>query len=198
MRRRIEPGWRMNVAQWCLRVLFGRPRHFIAPWVMAGVGTAVIFLDAAGCRVLLQQRTGAVEHAGTWGCFGGFVDLHHHERLADAAARELWEETGLRVPADQFDRHPDYVRLGYGEQKHEMADQTCLGLYFFAAVPPGFDALLQTSEEVGGFRWVDEDTLDAMWAAGELSGARDDHYGGVKAAFAALGRGEVMPVLRLG
>lgn len=196
-KRRIEPGWRMNVAQRVLGFLFGRPHHFIAPWEMAGVGTAIIFIDVPGRRALLQQRTGAVENAGRWGCFGGYVDLHRHEPLADAVTRELFEETGLRVPADQFRRHPDYVRLGYGEQKHEMAGQASLGIYFFAAAPHDFDGLLGTSDEVAGFRWVDEPTLDTMWDTHELAGARDDHYGGVKAAFAALARGEAIQPLEM-
>ncbi|MFB9995297.1 NUDIX domain-containing protein [Deinococcus oregonensis] len=48
-------------------------------------------------RVLFGRREGTSYGAGLWGLPGGRVE--RGERLADAAAREIWEEMGLRVEA---------------------------------------------------------------------------------------------------
>ncbi|GMA16194.1 NUDIX domain-containing protein [Deinococcus metallilatus] len=58
----------------------------------------LILRDREG-RVLLGRRAGVAYGAGLWDLPGGHVE--RGEGLAEAAARETWEEVGLRVnPAD--------------------------------------------------------------------------------------------------
>ncbi len=58
-----------------------------------GVAAIVACVDAAGRVLVVKQTTGPF--AGAWLLPGGAVE--RHERVADAARRELAEETGYRV-----------------------------------------------------------------------------------------------------
>uniref|UniRef100_A0AAU3GNW0 NUDIX domain-containing protein n=1 Tax=Streptomyces sp. NBC_01401 TaxID=2903854 RepID=A0AAU3GNW0_9ACTN len=69
------------------------PRNARPPLAQASLGVGVIVQDPEG-RILLGRHRG-----GTWELPGGKVDPTH-ESVAAAAARELREETGLRVPVD--------------------------------------------------------------------------------------------------
>ena len=69
-------------------------RKRVGPIPLMQCGASVIVLDGQN-RLLLQRR----KDNGMWGYAGGAVDLY--ERVEDAAARELREETGLT--ADQLE-----------------------------------------------------------------------------------------------
>ncbi|MFD6278586.1 NUDIX hydrolase [Streptomyces sp. NPDC060209] len=69
------------------------PRNTRPPLAQAAFGVGVVVQDEEG-RILLGRHRG-----GTWELPGGKVDPTH-ESVAAAAARELREETGLRVPVD--------------------------------------------------------------------------------------------------
>ncbi|MFB8035915.1 NUDIX hydrolase [Streptomyces sp. NPDC056004] len=67
-------------------------RNTRPPKAQAALGVGVIVQDGRG-RILLGRH-----HGGTWELPGGKVDPTH-ESIAEAAARELREETGLEVDA---------------------------------------------------------------------------------------------------
>lgn len=56
--------------------------------------TWTVLLDPAG-RVLLARRANVSYGVGLWGLPGGHVE--RGEGLAEAAAREVWEEVGVQV-----------------------------------------------------------------------------------------------------
>jgi 8-oxo-dGTP pyrophosphatase MutT (NUDIX family) len=49
-----------------------------------------------GDRLLLLRRSRAVPSPGLWNLPGGHREPHEHPR--EAAVRELWEETGVKLP----------------------------------------------------------------------------------------------------
>ena len=60
------------------------------------VASGCIFLSIDTGRVMLQQRSGAVNHPRTWGFFGGKAE--GNERPSETLYREMEEEIGL-VPS---------------------------------------------------------------------------------------------------
>ena len=60
------------------------------------IASGCIFLSIDTGRVMLQQRSGAVNHPRTWGFFGGKSE--GNERPSETLYREMEEEIGL-VPA---------------------------------------------------------------------------------------------------
>ncbi len=111
--------------------------------VELAVGALVLHHD----HVLLVRRSTPPE-AGRWSFPGGRVEPG--ERMADAAAREVWEETGLDV---EIDRPVDWVeRIG--------PDHHFVIVDFAATVPerqeptPGDDA--------ADARWVHLDEISTL------------------------------------
>lgn len=192
--RRIQPGWRYSVAQLVLRLLFGRKCHYISPWNNAGVGAAVAILSQDGSRVLLQQRAGKVENVGKWGAFGGYLEISDEETFVTGAAREFFEETGVKLDLKSFGE-PDYVTFIHKRAMHMHWQYSWVAGWFFRAMPEDFIDLLQPSDEVSNYKWVTEAEFQTMWRKGEIAGAKEDHYGCILRAFEKASHGPLPSLL---
>jgi ADP-ribose pyrophosphatase YjhB (NUDIX family) len=131
------------------------------------VGVGAVVLDADG-RVLLVKR-GHEPLKGEWSLPGGAVDVG--ERLADALAREVREETGLEVSVGPVVEVVDRI--------HRAEDGRVQ--YHFVIVD-----YLCTVE--GGRLAHDSDAADACWAS-ESELAR---FAITPQALAVIARGRVM------
>ena len=115
----------------------------------------VILVDTAD-RVLLMQS------GDTWYTPGGGIEAGEDTR--QAAARELWEETGLRVPPDELG--PLVARTsGYADLR--WARGMFSDSFYFLRAPAGF--VVDTS----GFQEVEAAAIDGhrWWSADEVAAA---------------------------
>ena len=117
------------------------------PTVRVACAGAVV-RDERG-RLLLIKRAHEPA-AGRWTVPGGRVEPG--ETAAEAAAREVREETGLEVSVDAL-----LMRVAIGDYDIEDFAATVVG----GSLRPGDDA--------ADARWCDEDELIAMDARGELT-----------------------------
>ncbi len=127
----------------------------------------VLLVDAAG-RVLLQQCCDpAAPDAGSWwNTTGGGID--DGETSEQAAARELLEETGLRVGAADLGPvvHQRLTCFDFGGSSYaQREDYFLLRTAAFEAVPTAPSELELVA--VLGMRW---------WTAGELRSTRERIY----------------------
>lgn len=111
------------------------PQELPAPRI--GVGAVVI----RGGRVLLGQRLGS-HGAGHWALPGGHLD--HGESIEACAARELLEETGLRIQGARLGPYTNDVFVAEG--KHYVT------LFVIATCEPGEPALLEP-DKCSGWQW---------------------------------------------
>jgi len=129
-----------------------------------GCGAAVV----RGGRILLVQRLTAPE-AGAWSLPGGKVDFL--ERAEDAAVRETFEETGLRIALDgllclvqmigiggQHWLSPVYRARVLSGEARAMEPTKASGLGWFALDEPPSPLSLAAREAIGalGARFHDE------------------------------------------
>lgn len=125
-----------------------------------------VLLDPAG-RVLLGRRANVSYGAGLWGLPGGHVE--RGEGLADAAARETWEEVGITVP-------PASLRF-LGVSRYDLEGVIGADFLFLSE---GWEGTPQPSAETSEVGWFAPEALprDCLpWLPGVLeahltSGAR--------------------------
>ncbi|HEX3888787.1 MAG TPA: NUDIX hydrolase [Phenylobacterium sp.] len=118
---------------------------------MAVTADAVILTRSQPRKVLLVQR-GGPPFKGMWAIPGGYVDLD--ERIETAAARELAEETGLRIGALRF--------LGYFDAVDRDPRERTLSLAFWGMVADEHASPLAAGDDAKALGWHLVGRLPAM------------------------------------
>ncbi len=195
MAHRIQPGWRYNLAQLVLRLLYGRKWHYISPWPKVGP-SAVIFPVHDG-RVLLARRAGKVEHVGCWSAIGGFLELSQKESFAAGVAREFLEETGTHLDATRLPTAPHALYISYGQVKKEEAHADVACAFYFASAPANLIRHLHTQEETSAFAWFNAAECREMVATGKIPPDFTDTHAALAELFQRLEAGETFPPLPL-
>ena len=162
MPRKIKLNeWRYKVAQFALRLIYGRPYHYISPWTGVGACTGLI-LHCDG-KILLSLREGDIEDSGTWSIIGGFLNMDDHETFAQAITRELKEETGLELEPTLFpDSAIKHTFIEHGLDYIELENYARMGVYFWHEITmEEFDSL-QTKDETAAFKLVTQEEFEHM------------------------------------
>jgi 8-oxo-dGTP diphosphatase len=118
---------------------------------MAVTADAVILTRAEPRKVLLVQR-GGTPFKGMWAIPGGYVNLD--ERIETAAARELAEETGLRIGALHF--------LGYFDAVDRDPRERTLTLAFWGMVADEDAQPLAAGDDAKALGWRPVDHLPTL------------------------------------
>ena len=166
MPHRIQPDWRYTLAQWCLRLIYGRKWHYISPWMKVAAGSAIIFTCKG--KVILGQRAGKIEHAGCWGSIGGYLEVQLAETFAQAAVRELFEETGFQLNPTHMPSQPTYIFQVYNQQKFEESSSHAVIAYYVFEVPESFIPQLTPQPETAAFKWFTLAECQTMIKSGQI------------------------------
>lgn len=145
------------------------PEHQPAP---AGSGPVarraarVLVLDAAGRLLMLHGFDPAEPATRYWFTVGGGID--DGESPAAAAVRELYEETGLRIPVGELGEpvHHDVTDFGFdGVRYHQEQDFFVVRVAGGPIAPAALDAVEHAT--ISEYRW---------WSAAELAATGDPYY----------------------
>lgn len=124
-------------------------------WPRPAVTVDVALFDVSGseaCGVLLIKR-GEDPYKGLWALPGGFIEMD--EELAESAARELWEETGIRMRPEAL------TEIGaYGGVKRDPRGRT-IGVAFAAPVRKA-DHEARAGDDAAEARWFALDDLPEL------------------------------------
>jgi 8-oxo-dGTP diphosphatase len=115
------------------------------------VDLAVFRWQEGAIRILLIQR-GREPFKGQWALPGGFVDME--ETCAEAAARELEEETGLSNLAFQ--------EAGVFDAPRRDPRGRTISVAYLAVVPTGHAAQARSGDDAASAEWFDVQSLPAL------------------------------------
>ena len=123
------------------------PRHYVA------TETAVFDFHGNKPQVLLIQR-GCEPYKGMWAMPGGF--LEEEEDIDEGASRELYEETGVDIPAESL------LQMMTVGRKEDRPHQTIVVVY--SAVMDKREQVIETGDDAVDVAWVRMDELPALAA----------------------------------
>ncbi|WP_336922064.1 NUDIX hydrolase [Aquipuribacter sp. SD81] len=137
----------------------------------------VLVLDGTGRVLLLQGHDASAPEAGSWWFTPG-GGLEPGETPVQAAARELWEETGLRdlpLAGPVAEREAEFTFEGVDYRQHEQFFVVRVGGTDLVVAPAAHTELEVRS--MLGWRWwsaaelsATTDTVHPEWLAGWLAG----------------------------
>ena len=122
---------------------FGEYGLVVCVWVIDGEG-----------NVLLTRRAPGKSFAGTWENSGGAAKVGESSRTA--IVRELFEETGIRAEAEEFEL------LGSDRDRHTHYDFYCLK----RRVP--LEQIVLLPGETDGVQWASMEKVRRMVRTGEI------------------------------
>jgi 8-oxo-dGTP diphosphatase len=115
------------------------------------VDLAVFRWQEGAIRLLLIQR-GREPFKGQWALPGGFVDME--ETCAEAAARELEEETGLT--------NLGFQEMGVFDAPRRDPRGRTISVAYLAVVPAGHAAQARSGDDAASAEWFDVQSLPAL------------------------------------
>jgi len=122
-------------------------RHFCA---------STYIIDPSTKKILLVKH----KKFGKWVQPGGHIE--HGEIPEEAAVREAYEETGLKVKiiGDRFPREEDFIRpLGIQKNRNELGDLH-IDITYLAIPMNSLDLIM--SDESTGIKWFTREELDEL------------------------------------
>ena len=142
------------------------------PPVCPFVGVDAFIQNGRGEVCLVKRRDN-----GLWAMPGGYHDLG--ETASQGAAREAWEETGLRVEVKELLGY--FSSLNYADRTGAHRGREICHLLFRAEVVGGTETLSDETVEIGWF------------AEGDLPDLHSGHAPRLEVAFAAARQANAKP-----
>lgn len=137
------------------RNLTGRVHQRGKPWKKGEYGLVVcVWVYNGAGRVLLTRRAPEKSYPGTWENSGGAALAGETSR--QAVARELFEETGIRAPEEDFEY------LGSGKDRSVHYDYYCLR----REIP--LEQVILQKGETDDVQWASYAEIHEMIRAGQI------------------------------